>query len=316
LRKISDAVNLTFANPTQSEPQLIANLVWHLPTHLNTVALSGGYSFKTGGVFVHAQPFVQCRNFPRSIPASVEIGDLLLLRTAVHNGAICDRRAMLLQAKKVNSLPATPDNENQHRLYAQWPAFKYVRSTPALNGKKRHIRGSDLYDASKYFLILQGGCNFCFTMAHNLFPGFFCKNSVSLMTAHPTEPNLSHYRCFVHEIVDFIIGDTGKQYINPPPARSKNWDRVIEDLTTITANLNSRYIQRTFFGVSTLRGQMLGLHFCSGVVPKYSKLSDVGISMEGRFNRLDGPPEVPSEWSEKEDEGGISIIEFVVSSEG
>lgn len=108
------------------------------------------------GVFVHAQPFVRCSSFPDDRPESVEIGDLLLLRSAVHAGAVLERRTLLLQAKKIPSVPATPGNRNQYHLYAEWPTFEYVCSTRELNGKRRHITGMDLYDASKYFLIHPG----------------------------------------------------------------------------------------------------------------------------------------------------------------
>lgn len=109
---VSCAVGDAFWYTTRSEPQLVANLVWQLPKYINAASLSGSTKVKAGGVFVHARPFVACTSFPEPKPASVEIGDLLLLRTLVVNKKVEEQHALLLQAKKA-SIPATPDNSNQ-----------------------------------------------------------------------------------------------------------------------------------------------------------------------------------------------------------
>jgi hypothetical protein len=146
-----------FANPHLEEPKLIANMVWHLPRQVNKLILSGGISVRCGGVFTHSQPYVSSDAFPDSSLGSVEIGDLLLLHTALRRGQVEDRRAMLLQAKKADHWPVPIDNQNQHYLYEEWPTFEYVRSTSALNGKRRFVRGKDLRNASKYLLAVLGG---------------------------------------------------------------------------------------------------------------------------------------------------------------
>lgn len=106
--KIVDAVacalSQAFKNPKSSEPQLVANLVYELPNHINKVALSGTAKVEAGGIFVHARPFVSCASFPDTQPGSVEIGDLLLIRTLVINKTVMERRALLLQAKKLVAL--------------------------------------------------------------------------------------------------------------------------------------------------------------------------------------------------------------------
>ncbi len=102
---------------TQGEPQIVANLVFHLSTKINALNLT---SVKVGGVFIHAKPFVTCNSFPAPPPNSVEIGDLLLIRNGKRSGKIVEQRALLLQAKKVKEIPTKPDNPNQYHLYSQW----------------------------------------------------------------------------------------------------------------------------------------------------------------------------------------------------
>ncbi|WP_256128380.1 hypothetical protein [Desulfolutivibrio sulfoxidireducens] len=308
---IAEAIGSAYSDPEKSEPQLIANLVWHLPQCLNKVSLSRGYSIKSSGVFVHARPLVTCTSFPKK--GSVEIGDLLLLRTAARDGIVYERRAMLLQAKKVKTIPVSPDNKNQHHLYANWPKFEY--KLPAiLKGEKRHIRGHDLYNASKYFVILKDFPEFCSYKELYCYRYPCCIHGYSLMTAQPTYPTLSHYNCFCCDILNFILGDAGKEYTFPPPARTNNWDMVIYDLIRGTENLISKYSERASGGSSASRRNMF---FYSGVFPKYSRIFETGISMTKLTNGSDGPPIVRKEWTlDNGEDGGIPTIEFTINFDG
>jgi hypothetical protein len=304
------AINDACCSTILGEPQIVANLVWSLPRAINDIANLAGWALQSSGVFVHAQPFVKCEDFPDSSSSSVEIGDLLLLRTEVHGTQVTGRRALLLQTKKVSGFPVKPDNENQLHLYATWPSFEYVRSTTDLNGKKRHITGLDLYDASRYLLIadhVHSSPRYC----HLIYPHHCC-----VLTASPTMPELSHYRCFVSELIDFLLGDAGKVFNTPPPARTRNWDRVIEDLINVTAKRVSVFMGRAAGSTTLARGQ--GLFFLSGV-----QLANQGIlygllgdehSLDENTN--DGPPRVPAErmWVDNQSDG-ISIIEFIISKE-
>jgi hypothetical protein len=303
--------NALIRHPT-SEHQIIANLVWELPRAVNLIPLTRGWSIRSAGIFVHAQPLVKSKSFPSVRPKSVEIGDLLLLRTEVCGGQVKNRHAMLLQAKMVSHLPAKPDNSNQHHLYANWPSFEYVRSTPQLNGKKRHITGLDLYDASRYLLISDHSCSHpCYKHYWHISPPHSCCSN----TASPTLPELSHYRCFAKELLDFLFGDAGKEFVIPPPVRTRNWDRVIEDLIKVTASRSSVFMSRASGVASKARGQGPLLFFRSGdPLPTLGIVHKLwGISSQaGIIN--DGPPVVPEIWPiENEEGGGISIVEFVVS---
>jgi len=318
---VSSVLSRSFSDFNQSEPQLIANLVWHLPRYVNDLQFKNGIQICAGGVFVHGQPFVQCANFPASTPRSVEIGDILLLRTAMQQGAVVSRKAMLLQAKKVGLLPSTPDNQNQHHLYASWPSFKYVRSTKSLNGKKRHVSGIGAYNGAKYLLI-SSDCS-CLEDCPSMVcvDDMACRPGCPVQVAQPTWPELSHYRLFQKELVDFIVGDAGRDFISPPPTRTRGWDRVIEDLTRVTAERVSRYISRSSQGASSARGQMF---FLSGAPassyeasPTHSLFNAVRREeSEEYYGGGDGPPVVPSEYFPDDEGQGLSVIEFVVETEG
>lgn len=311
---VDKALHKALQVPSKTEPQLIANLVWHLPNEINNLSFSHDFSVEIGGVFVHAQPFVKCNNFPKEKPKSVEIGDLLLLRTGVQGRTVVDCRALLLQAKKISSIPTSPDNENQHHLYEKWPPFVYSRSTRALNGEQRHVKGADLYNATKYLLIGQNqeACHKFPDCRHNShFPHNHMHECYAL-TAQPSQPLLTQYYCFFQEILDFIFGHAGKVY-KEPHWNDKNWNRVIEDLTTITAERLSVYMKRASSGVASERGQEVSF-FCSGNFTEEGMLSRAGISLNEVDGNREGPPVVPNDRLEGDETGGISVIEFVVNS--
>lgn len=320
LKSITSALHETFSNIKFHEPQLVANLVWHLPRYLNSTLLSHGNSIKTGGVFIHAHPFVKIDHFPDKTQKYVELGDLLLLRTAYLDNQPCDHRAMLLQAKKVNCIPAHPDNKNQHHLYAQWPIFEYVRSSSCLNGQLRHLRGPDLYNATKYLLIgnedaenYRVCCNF-----YGCEPAIVCSCLQPILTAHPSVPQLSHYYCFARDLLDFILGNSGKKYNTHVHHAETGWNKVIKDLTMITAHKHSAFVKRASQEASKERGAGSSTFFVCGEVESPSRLSELGVTIEA--NSVSGrevPPEVPDrEYPDENNDGcGVSVLEFAVHME-
>lgn len=308
---VSNAIFRSF-QANSSEPQLVANLVWQLPHHINQIQFQGPSKVSGGGIFVHAKPFVTCSSFPQIKPKSVEIGDLLFIRTLVEKNVVVERRALLLQAKKVNSVPATPDNDNQWHLYERWPAFTYALRSGGLTGKPRYINEPDMYEAAKYLLIGDGSsasrrhCTRCMGWPFHWHHPWL--NSCFHHTAQPTKPEISRYRCFADELVSFLAGNAGKVFAKPKP-RTRGWDRVIQDLIAETANAKTIYAGRAI-GQSTSAMRGNGVLFCS--FTGQSNFSFFGGDDDRRVNNSNEPPDVPSEWNSDYDGGGISIIEFVV----
>lgn len=305
-----------FKDPAQSEPQLVANLVFEFVNETNSLILTGTTQVSTGGVFVHSRPLVACKSFPNDKPKSVEIGDLLLVRTLVVNDEIAERRAFLLQAKKAKRIPTTPDNKNQWHLYEQWPGFTYAAGSGGLKGKSRRIKEPDIYEAAKYLLIGQGssrhgGPSNCFICLRSYCcPG--CLEICRHYTAHPTAPEIGHYRCFANELVEFIQGNAGKTFAKPKPW-TRGWDRVIQDLIVDTAKAKTVYAARAT-GQSTPAMRGAG-NLCFSMlsrspVAQHHFLPFLRDNLDAA-NNFDGPPNVPADWA-SDDNGGISIIEFVV----
>jgi hypothetical protein len=310
--KVACALAKAFKNPMQSEPQLVANFVFEFAKTFKSVELFGAMKITAGGVFVHAQPLVSCQSFPESAPSSVEIGDLLLIRTLVVNGSVSERRALLLQAKKANSIPAVPDNKNQWHLYEQWPRFSYAARSGRLKGKVRHVKEPDMYEAAKYLLIGQGSAaSLCYCTLCDVWP--FCRNhqwrkSCMHHSAQPTTPEISRYRCFSSELIAFLAGDAGKVFSTPKP-RTRGWDRVVQDLIDQTAKAKSIFCGRAArTSASAVRGS--GALFCSLV--ENSAYSVLGSKDDGLNISSNGPPDVPPEWNDDGDGGGISLVEFIV----
>lgn len=290
------------------EPQVVADLVKGL-SGLEVESSDGKLNISTSGVFVHANPFVSSANFPCKKPSSVEVGDLLLIVTII-NGNQEEHRAMLLQAKKTLNIPATPDNDNQWFLYQQWPKFCYASRSGSLNGKTRHIREPDMYDAAKYLLISNTpvNCPYCgnrIWCSCLLMEGFCCNFKVgNYLTAHPTKDNLSRYRFFLDELVHFILGNAGKSFEFPAPEEDEGWNKFIEDLITITAEKVSKFVQNAPGSSHKTRG-ILNQKFRYGKGMTFLDLSTQGNGEPPNNTRNLG--------DEADNEGGLSIVEFVVS---
>lgn len=338
------AFDNAFQDLTKSEPQLVASMLFYVTQEINKISCNH-FNIKAGGVFVHQKPLVTSVEFLKTSPKNVEIGDVLLLRTETDKqNNVVSRSALLLQAKKTKNIPTTsPDNKNQHSLYEKWPKFSYQRASK-LNGEIRHITGMDLYAGAQYLLIFDNhqatnkfpSCHLCLHPFSEYFRDcqdykdfrdcykewrefhyhrYCCKGG--LFSAHPTKPFLSHYRCFIRELTEFIMGNAGKTYQYPPEKRTIGWDKVIEDLITITSNISlSKTIKKVIPEAET-RGQGIKFFFCGENSEKMmlGKIKDFNkkIFNDGENNE---PPKIPEieESNDDDSDGGISIIEFQVSS--
>ena len=308
---IANAVHNAFSNLKDSEPQLVANLVWQLPKQINEIKLSGNIKISAGGVFVHSRPLVTCTSFPTKTPSSVEIGDVLLIRTLVVDGGVKQKQALLLQAKKAKSIPAKPDNVNQWHLYEKWPRFTYAARSGDLAGKKRYIQEPDMYDAAKYLLIAStlsyAYCTGCFRCSPC---DCFCWHmGYAHFTAKPTKPDIGAYRCFVCELVDFLNGNVGKVF-EKPASRTRGWNQVIHDLINDTAKAKTIFMGRANQKSSKYqRGN--GRMFLTQTNESDFFMVSGSSKGSGENNK---PPEDLEQWEES-DHGGISIIEVVIEQE-
>lgn len=349
--KSLEAIHRSFEDITVSEPQLVANLVFNIAQVFKNVSLSNHVQIKAGGIFVHQVPLVR---YFHKIPKTIELGDLLLLRSQVDNGKVVDRRAMLLQAKKIKNGTSQPSNKAQNNLYTYWPEFEYVKSG-ALNGQKRHIVGLDIHSACKYLLIQTNSihseicCNildYFFDIAgycrdinihedicgfhHDLLKACCCSSFqfTCSFTAQPTQP-LSYYRNLVIELTSFILGDTGKTFSEESVLNDCGWNQVIYDLIHSTAKLCSVYTERASQRKNASRGQFLQKLFCTATdstflfggldsSPPFT-MGEALIAQESVPVQERVLPQGDGDGfdSQIEDENrGISIIHFRVGSQG
>lgn len=264
------------------EPQLVANLVWHIPAEIKAIA---GLQIKSAGVFIHQTPKVRSNTFKKH--KSVELGDLLLLRCDKKGG---QSRALLLQAKRVDGIPTTPDNADQHFLYGRQPRFEYVHKP--LERKFRKITGLSAYDGCQYLLInkSQGVCGH------------------SIWVAHPSLPQLSYYCNFSKVLVDFILGFAGREYSRKPRVNGKNWDMVIDDLVRHVPPKGSSEMSRASINNINTRG----VFFC-GSIDLFSIQDNDSLYIRS----IQDLPKDIHRSADKYDETipiGISIIKFVVDN--
>jgi len=276
------------SNTNQHEPQLVANLVWHIP---NAINVESSLPIKAAGVFIHQTPKVKSGRFKNH--ESVELGDLLLLREKGKK-----TRALLLQAKKVDCIPEIPKNDDQHYLYAKQPRFKYVNSGKRLNGRIRRITGLNTYDGCQYLLV-------------NKKPKI---NGPLAWTAHPSSVNsrLTHYSDFANVLVDFILGYDGRECNGKPYPSSKNWDRVIDDMVKVITSRESVYMSRVTGNETSERG--VCLFYCGTMeilVGSGELCPNGGPSAKNSNSILNKIPDRPEENNE-ELPISLSIIKFTI----
>lgn len=283
------------------EPHLVAALCFEIPKAINALMLSGTTSIKSSAVFVHQRPRVKVDDFPEPNPASVEIGDLLLVSTVKKNGTDISRHALLLQAKMFKGFPIKTGHENQHHLYKNWPEFTYTQMK--LKGQKRKLSGFDLFEATQYLLLPEFGSNCCFSRWPFCF--FECPDcDCGVFTAWPEKP-LSHYRCFIWQLYRLVVGDAGKVFEKPAEKGTKDWDQTINDLIEVSEAVVSTVVKTGTNSQSDARTQ--GLMFLAGVADFDGVL---GISSINHSISEDLPS---FDFERAPEDGGIPIVEFVLT---
>lgn len=309
------------------EPNIVANFMFDI---INAINKKENHEIKAGGVFIHASPYVSFVKANSKKTSTVELGDLLLIRTEFRKNVSIKRTAMIFQVKKTKSIPYhNKNNDEQYYLYSTWPTFTYTRADKQkslngklslINGKKRNISCNDICTGTKYLFINTNkkqcfnsiclNCNNCMDFKSTL----CCCNTV---TAIATPTKFSNYEYFSSDIINFIFGFGGKEFKIPPEKRKRNWDRVIKDLLEHTALVISQFTEK--YSASKISPRGTGYLCCSlieDLSPK-SCLRSYGINSyktENNGNRENKPPNNDNEKFDEEPRG-MSIIEFEVSPE-
>ena len=284
--------------------------MFQIPKFLNNVmpALERGtgVEVRVGGIFIHSTPQVSWSGIGTiDGKKRIELGDLLLLmRHDYADGRRPHHSGIILQAKVDDDVYGTPDNPTQHHLYAFWPRFTY--HSPILAGLQREITPPLLYAGSKFLKISKSGDRF-------LNAAKFSSPAI----VQPAYPKTQMSRRLSSEIYDLIFGNSGRPFSCDPQDGSENWDQVMTDLIQVTAKRTTGKMGMAG-DPSRVRGQGV-LCFCAGDVITMtarnteSKIDEPSSPPQKELVPPDKPPEVPE--GPYEDEGGISIIEFVIRDE-
>lgn len=304
LRELYRAIGIAISESLiagKDEPNKVAQLTYRIPKNINGLKLTTiGYSLSVGGVFVHQRPYVIFGG-----TKSVELGDLLLISTVIDSTGI-HRRAMLLQAKMFDDLPTSPDNKDQHELYNQWPAFQYkAKYLHTFKGGKREINDLDIHSSAKYLLLAKNRLSKCIPIC--------MWHGCGVLTAQPTI-ELSHHTCFMEELLQFVLGDRGKEFVDKSRLLTTEigWSRVINDLLEAITNKTTKKMRHPVDNPKGTRSY--GILSFGRELSFLKTFTIETINWEVSDN---GPPNNFTDWPEnsEDDEGGISVIEFVLRKE-
>lgn len=215
--------------PPMQEPDYIAMLINNLPSKLDRILNKyiQTLNFRVGGCFIHQKPLAQFCD-PTLSRKSPEIGDLLIVYKETSRTKTSYYNALLLQAKKTNSIYHTAiqsTDKHQLLLYSQWPKFKYLRAG-TLNGHIRSIKPKTITPGAQYLLIDEqkiylSSCNSCRNIST-----FWCAKADNILVAANS---------LAHQLVDFINFQTGRPFV-PRGKGIDHWSQMIWDLLTVSAN--------------------------------------------------------------------------------
>jgi hypothetical protein len=206
------------------EPDIICMLVLegtrYLGRTLSAVLGNAGMSCTLASVFCHQRPEVRFNG------GGCELGDVLFVHR--HRSLDPERStnsALLLQAKKSESstYEISAGDLQQLRLYTQWPQFTYHRSGPMLNGIKRNIQPKSAHPGAQYLLIDDSSHDLARSGVLGL-PGTYC------MAVSPAQKLLLSHWSLADALIDFLVGLTGRPFLDDPSTDGSNWSAVVHDL--------------------------------------------------------------------------------------
>ena len=298
--------------PTLREEYLVAGLITRgipvLRRELGHAFAASGRRVSVGGVFCHGAPKVELRGGDRC-----ELGDLLVVVRHDRYDVVL-RKSLLVQAKREDQ---APPQGAQLDLYEDWPAFKYWRAG-RLTGAQRSVRPHEAHLGAQFLEL--GTCPSCGRWAHEC--------DVSGWTARSWYGQ-ERPRAFARELTDVIEGVRGRSFDLPPPARTRGWDRVMDDLLRVTAERTFRVARQAMgrAGRGDIRSmyRAIALERCLPVLPEPPALfGDLGVARAAREELAflsdastellegDGPPELPPDLLEPDDDDadgdGVSLL--------
>ncbi len=301
--------------PKPEEPDVVAMLVLegmpYIANTLRAVADTQGIRSTVSSVFCHQKPTVEF-NRPHG---RCELGDILIVhRHSDFRGRLAHSNALLLRAKMSSgssySIPYA--EKHQLRLYEKWPRFKYVRSGRRLNERVRDIGPKARHDGAQYLLIDDSA------LVHHAASGLLGFPSTHCMAVWPAAPVLYPYFSLADELIRFMVGVTGRTFVDDDSKDPTGWSTVVWDLLEHSLSFvfnrkNVGVVANPRFGRSPRSSSITGMNFCmvgDGVVGGGAVEQQQSI-----FERISGlrdnnrPPNRDDLLEQDADElGGVSLI--------
>lgn len=302
--------------PEPEEPDYVAMLVLkgvpYIAATLRNITRRYGIRATVSSIFCHQKPVVQ---FNRK-QDSCELGDILIVhRHSDSRSRTTYSNSLLLQAKvsSVDEYEIPYKEKHQLRLYQSWPKFTYVRSGGALNGQDRDVRPKARHSGAQYLLIDGRGMGAPASGLLGL-PGTHC------MAIWPATPVLYAHYSLATELVRFLVGLSGRSFVDSPKDDPTGWSSVVWDILkhSVSFVFNRKNIgvkSTSRLGGDPMTSSLTGANFCvygDGVTPDSMQgMQDMFLNRfrELRNSRNGEPPlgdSVPDDNSDNM--GGVSII--------
>ena len=215
----------TLLGMTPEEPDFVAGLVLVtapvLYDALRAVFRQHRIRVSLASVFCHQTPHV---TFPGMTNGSCELGDLLIVHVHATPAGAVTRNALLYQAKRTSQQPyAIPSSEeDQLRLYTEWPTFEYVRSGP-LTGQQRRVCPGLPHLGAQYLLIDDrppSDSRSGLAGAPNTYPVGSCM----------ADQYLHDHADLASELLAFLLLRSGRPFLDRSHLEMDGWSEIVWDL--------------------------------------------------------------------------------------
>lgn len=301
--------------PKPDEPDVVAMLVLegmpYIANTLRTVAAAHGIRSTVSSVFCHQKPTVEFN----CAQDRCELGDILIVhRHSDFRGRLADSNALLLQAKMSSGSRYSIPYKEQHqlRLYEKWPRFEYVRSGPRLKGQVRDIRPKARHSGAQYLLIDDSA------LTHHAASGLLGLPGTHCMAVWPAEKVLYPHFSLADELIRFMVGVTGRPFIDDDTRDPSGWSTVVWDLLEHSLSFvfnrkNVGVAKNPRLGGDPLSSSLTGMNFCmvgDGVSGRGAAEQQQALIRRLSSLRDNGEPPNRDEFAEldTDDMGGVSVM--------
>ncbi len=218
------------------EPAIVSSLFqYSLPEIqyvLNFYLNKTGVTAQIQGYFCHQRPIVTWKGTSKN----AELGDLFVVHMHYDNNLSVYMNSLLLQAKvssaKGYAINVGKSDQHQLHLYEKWPRFDYARPQKVVG---RDVTPKKAFDGAQYLLLHENLKRYG-TYQNN---GF--KNNTSFNIAKASG-SLKINNPFSKALLDFLCGDTGRQFYNRRHPGYSEWCKVCWDLLLDDSTYNAKKV--------------------------------------------------------------------------